>query len=101
MAFPSLKQFWDLARKAEDLFKLQEKIENLLSGHDERLPAIEDRLIRLEAEQAQVISDAKTAATAAAMTISNAALSETVTRLTRVEMGVERIEQGRLLPPAR
>jgi hypothetical protein len=100
MAFPSLKQFWDLARKAEDLFKLQEKIEKLLSGHDERLRALEDRLIRLEAEQDQVISDAKTAATAAAMTISTKALENTVTRLTRVEMGVERIEQGRLPPPA-
>jgi hypothetical protein len=79
---------------------LQEKIEKLLSGHDERLRTLEDRLIRLEAEQNQVVSDAKAAATAAAMMISNAALSETVTRLTRVEMGVERIEQARLPPPA-
>ncbi len=111
MALPSLKQIWDLGRRIEDLFTLQaenkttfgeidERFRALEAKLAERLRAVEDRLLKLESEQTQVISDAKTAASAAAMMISNAALSETVTRLTRVEMGVERIEQGRLPPPA-
>jgi hypothetical protein len=66
----------------------------------ERLRAVEDRLLKLEAEQTQLISEAKSAAVGAATMISTSALTDTVTRLTRVEMGVQRIEQGRLPPPS-
>jgi hypothetical protein len=48
---------------------------------------VDDRLIRLEAEQAQVISEAKSAATINA----GAVVSDVVTRVTRVEEGMRRL----------
>ncbi len=48
---------------------------------------MDDRLIRLEAEQAQVISEAKSAATINA----GAVVSDVVTRVTRVEEGMRRL----------
>jgi hypothetical protein len=52
-----------------------------------------DCLTRLEAEQIQVISEAKSAATGAATMIARAVISDAVTRVTRVEEGLRRLQQ--------
>jgi hypothetical protein len=64
-----------------------------LAAIDERLRFVEDRLTRIEAEQGQVISEAKSAATGAATMIASAVISDAVTRVTRIEEGIRRIEQ--------
>jgi hypothetical protein len=108
MALPSLSQIWHFARRIDDLFKLQEKteetvgqmderVEALESTLDRRLRAIEDRLTKLEAEQTQVISEARGAATAAATLIASSVISDAVTRVTRVEEALKRIERTPLL----
>jgi len=61
---------------------------------DERLRAVEDRLARREAEQHQVVSEARSAATSAASMITGGMISDAVTRVTRVEEGLRRLEQS-------
>ncbi len=104
MAIPLLSQAWSVARRVEDLLKLQANTEKTLAIMDERfaslevtlsmrLRAVEDRLTRLEADQAQVVSEAKSAATGAATMIAGAVISDAVTRVTRVEERLRRLEQ--------
>ena len=56
---------------------------------------IEDRLARLEAEQDQVISEAKGAAGAAATMIAVSIVSDVVTRITRIEERTARLTDDR------
>jgi hypothetical protein len=111
MALASLPRLWPLGRRVEDLFKFQTeakgafadvatRFDALEKGLGARLRAAEDRLTRLEAEQGQVVSEARSAATAAATMIAGAVISDAVTRVTRVEEGIRRLEQRRLPPRA-
>jgi hypothetical protein len=97
MAFPSIGQIWKLARKVEDLFALQETMKDGLAALDARLRSVEDRLTRMEVEQGQVITEARSAATGAATMIAGAVISDAVTRVTRVEEGIKRLEQRPML----
>jgi hypothetical protein len=89
---PSIGQIFNLARERQDLYSLQTKMKDGLLALDERVRAIEIRVTRLEAEQGQIISDAKSAATSAATIIAGAVIADAVTRVTRVEDRVERLE---------
>ncbi len=104
MALPAFSQLWSFGRRIEELFQLQARTEDTFADidtrfasleqvFDARLRSVEDRLTRLEAEQGQVISEAKSAATSAATIIASAVISDAVTRVTRVEEGIRRIEQ--------
>ena len=84
---------WALARRVEDLLKLQTDIRGTLEIVDQRLKALEDRMLRLEAAQTQIITEARSAATAASTVVAGAVMSDTVTRLTRLELRTEQIEQ--------
>lgn len=88
---PSLGQIFRFARDTQDLYKLQETVRDAIGALDNRLRAVEDRLIRIEAEQGQVISEAKSAATSAATIIASSVMSDAVTRVTRVEEGISRL----------
>jgi hypothetical protein len=106
MALPSIKQLWSLGRKVEDLFDLQKeakgafadaatRIEVLEDRLDARLRAVEDRLIKLEAEQGMILSEAKREASNEATRVNN----DIITRLTRLEMGLMLIVRQRPSPP--
>jgi phage shock protein A len=82
-------EFWTLARKVEDLFKLQVKTRESLDNLSEKIEQLERRMTYLEASQAQVITEAKAAASAASTAVAGAILSDTVTRLTRLEIRME------------
>jgi hypothetical protein len=111
MAIPLLSQAWPLARQVEDLLKLQaqteeafaaieKRVDALEGGLSIRLRAVEDRLTRLEADQTQVVSEAKSAATGAATMIAGAVISDAVTRVTRVEERLSRLKQKPSPPDA-
>jgi hypothetical protein len=53
MAIGPLSRLWQLARKIEELFTLHGKVEASLQVIDQRLKTLEDRMLRLESEQAQ------------------------------------------------
>ena len=91
MGFPSLWQLLKFARDTQDLYKLHETMKETVSALDGRLRAVENRMIQMEAEQGQVVSEAKSAATGAAAMIASAVVSDAVTRVTRVEEGVRRL----------
>jgi len=69
-----------------------------LGGVESRLRALEDRMTHLEANQNQVIVEARSAASAASSTVAGVLISDLVTRLTRLEISAETLEK-RLLPP--
>jgi hypothetical protein len=91
VALPALGQIFQFARDTQDLYKLHETVKEMISALDSRLRIVEDRLLRLEAEQGQMVSEAKTAATGAATIIASAVISDAVTRVTRVEEGMRRL----------
>jgi uncharacterized protein YceH (UPF0502 family) len=70
-----------LARKLEDLFSLHNKVEISLQIVNERLGALEDRMLRLETGQGQVFAEARNTATVMASNV----ISDAVTRITRLE----------------
>ena len=89
---------WSLGRKVEDLLDLQRKTREALDSIESRLRALEDRMTHLEANQNQVIVEARSAASAASSTVAGVLISDLVTRLTRLEISAETLEK-RLLPP--
>jgi hypothetical protein len=98
MAVAPFRGLWSLARKVEDLFELQGKVRESLSIIDERLRALENRLLKLESEQSQIITAAGAAATGAASVIAGGIISDTVTRITRLEGRTEQLETRLVLP---
>jgi uncharacterized protein (UPF0335 family) len=99
MALAAVGRLWQLARKLEELFTLHAKVEGSLLVIDQRLKAIEDRMVRLETERSQIVTEARSAATAASTAIAGAVISDLVTRITRLEVRADQVEQGRHLPP--
>ena len=91
MALPALGQLFKFARDTQDLYKLHATVKDTIVALDGRLRAVEDRLIRMEAEQGLVVSEAKSAATGAATMIASAVISDAVTRVTRVEDRIRRL----------
>ncbi|HEY4172793.1 MAG TPA: hypothetical protein VGM42_07165 [Rhodopila sp.] len=88
MALPALGQLFKFARDTQDLYKLHETVKATIMALDGRLRAVEDRLIQLEAEQGQIVSEAKSAATGAATMIASAVIADAVTR---IEKGLNRV----------
>lgn len=99
MALPNFGRLWRVARQVDDLFSLQKKVETSLEVIDDRLRGLEDRMLRLESDQTQLVTEARSAATAASTTIASAVISDAVTRITRLEGRADQIEQLRLPPP--
>jgi phage shock protein A len=84
-------RLWKLARTVEDLLQLQTQTREALEVIDERLRALENRMTRLEANQEQLVVQAQAAAGAAATALAGAVISDTVTRLTRLEEREKRL----------
>jgi len=99
MAFYTFGRLWSLARKIEELLELHNKVQESLKVVDERLKALEHHLLRLESEKAQIITEARSAATAASTIISGGIVSDAVTRITRLEGRADQLEQRRLSAP--
>ena len=97
MALSAIRGAWSLARRIEELFEFQTKAREGFQLIDERLTALEGRILRLEAEQGQFVTAAGAAATAAAATVAGSIISDAVTRITRLEGRAEQLERG---PPA-
>jgi uncharacterized protein YPO0396 len=102
MAIPGLAQLWTLGRRVEALFELQkeakdtfkdiaDRFDALESKLDARIRAVEDRLTKLDASEARIISDAKREAAAEATRSNN----DIVTRLTKVEFALTILGQVR------
>lgn len=91
---------WKLARKIEELFALHTKVEDALKVIDEHLKALEVRMLRLEAEKTQIITEARSAATAASTVVAGSIISDAVTRITRLEGRADQLERRRLPPPS-
>ena len=89
MALRSFQTVMGFARQLDELLALHGKVRESLSVIDQRLRAVEDRLTRMEAEQTQVITEARSAATAAGTMVAGGVISDAVTRLTRVEQRLE------------
>ena len=92
-------RLWTLARKVEDLFALQGKMQEGLEAIDGRLRALETKMTQFEAEQNQLVTTAQAAANVVASSVASAVISDVVTRVTRAEMRLETI-QSRLPPPS-
>jgi hypothetical protein len=90
---------WRAARKVEELFTLHSKVEGSLQVIDERLKALEDRMLRLESDQTQIVIEARSAATATAAAVAGAVIADAVTRVTKLEGRAEQLERERLSPP--
>lgn len=85
MALSDVGRLWKLARRVEELFELQAKVRESFEVIDDRLKNLENRMIQMEAERRELVTEAKSAATAAATTIAGGILSDVVTRITRLE----------------
>jgi len=96
-------QFWTLARKVDEVLTLQERTQKALDILSKSVEQLERRVTYLEASQPQVVTEAKAAASAASTMVAGALLSDTVTRLTRLEVQLENLSPRTnrpALPPA-
>ena len=98
MALPSLGALWRFARKFDELFALQKTTQDSLEAVAQRLHDLEARMMRLESEQARLVTEARSAATAAGTMVAGAVVSDAVTRLTRLEGRVDQLETRQHLP---
>jgi adenylosuccinate lyase len=76
-----------------------QRVRQALQIIDERLKALKDRMVRLEADERQVVTEARSAASTAAANAVGSFISEAATRITRLEGRTDQLEQKRL-PPA-
>jgi len=87
MAFWDLpQQFWAIARKFDELLSLQKRTEKSVDAILERLHALELRVIQLESDRGQMITEAKAAAGIAASGVASMIVSDAITRITRLEI---------------
>jgi hypothetical protein len=100
VALDAISRLWNLARRTEDLFALQKKTEEAFRIIDQRLRVLEDRMLRLEAGEQQIVTQASSAASAAAANAVGSFISEAATRITRLEGRTDQLEQKQLPPPA-
>jgi hypothetical protein len=84
-------KLWKLGRAAEDLFEAQKDLRASIRVIGDRLKSLEDRMTYLEANQGQVITEARAAASAASTAVAGGILAEAVTRLTRLEVRMEQL----------
>lgn len=91
-------QLWSLGRKFEDLLSLQENTRKALEVLETRLGVLENRVTHMEADRDRLVTEARSAASAASTTVAGSVIAEVVTRLTRLEMRTD--ELARQLPPA-
>jgi phage shock protein A len=82
-------RLWSVARRIEDLFLLEEQVKDIVAEINDRLRHLEGRIVQIEADAPRLMTEARSAASAAATLISGAALNDVVTRLTRVEVRLE------------
>lgn len=87
-----------IVRRVDRLFESQDKVKDAIGLVDQRLRAIEDRLLTLESREDRLITEARSAASAAATAMSSAAPNDLVTRLTRAEMQLEALTKNPLSP---
>jgi hypothetical protein len=99
VALSSIGNLWTFARRVEDLFALHKDVKASLQVIEERLRTLEDRMLRLESDQQQIVTEARSASTTAATMIASSIVSDTVTRITRLEGRADQFEQRRLPPP--
>jgi hypothetical protein len=93
MAIPSVQTVLRFARRLDELLALDDKFDEALSALDQRLRGIEDRLTRLEAQHDRIVTEARSAATAASTMVAGGIIAEVVTRLTRAEQKLEAVGQ--------
>lgn len=91
-------RLWTIARKVEDLLALHSKTMVALETIEIRLRALEDRAMRLERGEEQVVASAKAAAGVAAVGLASSVVADIVTRVTRIEM--QQSDLQRRLPPS-
>ena len=96
-------RLWRLGRQVEDLLGLQAETRKALEIVDTRLRTLEDRMTHLEANEGQLIVEARAAASAASTAVTGAVISDVVTRLTRLEERADKLPKpspprARLLP---
>lgn len=91
MALSSLSNLWTFARRVEDLFSLHQEVKASLEVLDDRLRALEDRVLKLEGGHGQMLTEARNAA----VVMASGVITEAVTRLTRLEGRTEQLEQQR------
>jgi hypothetical protein len=99
MALADFGRVWRLIRKVEELLSLQTEVRQSLQIIEQRLTALENRMLRLESDQTQIITEARSAATGAVAVVASSVVSDTVTRITRLEGRADQLEQRRLPPP--
>jgi hypothetical protein len=99
MAIGPLGRLWQLGRQIEDLLGLQTEVRQSITVIEGRLKALEDRMLRLESDQTQLVTEARSASTVAASTIASAVIADAVTRITRLEGRADQLEQRQLPPP--
>lgn len=90
---------WSAGRKIEDLILATQKTSEVLQRLEDRVRAMEDRLLTLESGQMQIIVEAKSAAAGAATTMAAGALFEAATRIAQLEMRVSNLADRPALPP--
>ena len=56
-------------------------------------------MLRLEADERQIVTEARSAATAASTSVAGAIVSDVVTRITRLEGRADQLERKQLQPP--
>src|SRR5262245_60257672 len=93
MAIGPLGRLWQLARKIEELFTLHGKVEDALLVIDQRLKMLEDRMLRLEGDQIQIVTEPRSPPTVASTTVAGAVISYAATRITRLEGRADQVEQ--------
>jgi hypothetical protein len=92
-------RIWEAGRKVDEVVQLHVKTGAALAEIDDRLRSLEDRMTSFEANQGEVITEAKAAAGATATRLAGSVISDVVTRITRIEMRHEDIKR-RLPPPS-
>lgn len=103
MALPSLLEILKAARAVEKVFELDEVLKKSIGDLDKRLTLIEQRLIVLEAEKQQLVTEAKAAAATAASVAASAHLTELARQVSVMQEQIRGLravaDDPRRLPP--
>lgn len=94
-----LQDAWAIGRQFEEIVRFNERTQKAIDQLETKLRLVEDRLLKIEAEQTQVIVAAKSAAAGAATTMAAGVLFEAATRITQLEMKMSAVQARLERPP--
>jgi hypothetical protein len=98
LALPSVAAFWRAARAVEKVFELDAALEAVVKDVNKRISDLDRRVLQLEADKRELVTEARAAAATAASAVASAHLTELARQVGVMQEQVRRLGDAAAAP---